>query len=181
MTIDKFIRMRIPEVDRNIILIKSRNLEILHPCVDSFYTLIVDKNRHFLTPSPPHLVHGDIECYIPSHSQLLLLIGGLIGQLKSLLNHTSSHCYHTLSHGLHTRIAQLRNERYFLLLKFMSSKKASKIEEIFTVDSSLCINKCQIDGEGFFNFCGLLRKHELYQSLFVFGLKSSQCIYILMQ
>ena len=34
----------------------------------------------------------------------------------------------------------------------MSSKKASKIEEIFTVDSTLC-SKCQIDGEGFFNFC----------------------------
>ena len=32
------------------------------PCVDSFYTLSVDKNRHFLTPSPPHLVHVVIEC-----------------------------------------------------------------------------------------------------------------------
>ena len=31
----------------------------LPPCVDSFYTLIVD--RHFLTPSPPHLVHVIIE------------------------------------------------------------------------------------------------------------------------
>ena len=30
------------------------------PCVDSFYTLSVDKNRHFLTP-PPHLVHIVIE------------------------------------------------------------------------------------------------------------------------
>ena len=30
--------------------------------VDSFYTLCVDKNRHFLTPSPPHLVHLVIEC-----------------------------------------------------------------------------------------------------------------------
>ena len=28
---------------------------------DSFYTLSVDKNRHFLTPSPPHLVHVVIE------------------------------------------------------------------------------------------------------------------------
>ena len=27
------------------------------PYVDSFYTLSVDKNGHFLTPSPPHLVH----------------------------------------------------------------------------------------------------------------------------
>ena len=32
------------------------------PCVDSFYTLSMDKNRHFLTPSPPHLVHIVIEC-----------------------------------------------------------------------------------------------------------------------
>ena len=31
------------------------------PCVDSFYTLSGDKNRHFLTP-PPHLVHVVIEC-----------------------------------------------------------------------------------------------------------------------
>ena len=30
-------------------------------CVDSFYTLSVDKNGHFLTPSPPHLVHVVIE------------------------------------------------------------------------------------------------------------------------
>ena len=30
-------------------------------CVDSFCTLSVDKNRHFLTPSPPHLVHVVIE------------------------------------------------------------------------------------------------------------------------
>ena len=31
------------------------------PCVDSFYTLSVDENRHFLTPSPPHLAHVVIE------------------------------------------------------------------------------------------------------------------------
>ena len=30
------------------------------PCVDSFYTLSVDKTRHLLTPSP-HLVHVVIE------------------------------------------------------------------------------------------------------------------------
>ena len=45
-------------------------------------------------------------------------------------------------------------------LKFMFSKKATKIDEIFTVDLTLC-SKCQIDGEDFINFCGLLRKHEL--------------------
>ena len=49
------------------------------------------------------------------------------------------------------------------LLKFMFSKKATKFDEIFTVDLTLC-SKCQIDGEDFVNFCGLLRKHKLYQS-----------------
>ena len=48
--------------------------------------------------------------------------------------------------------------RLFLLtsiLKFMFSKKATKIEEIFTVDLTVCM-KCQIDGEDFVTFCGLL-------------------------
>ena len=43
----------------------------------------------------------------------------------------------------------------------MFSMKATKIDEIFTVDLTLC-SKCQIEGEDFFNFCGLLRKQELY-------------------
>ena len=47
------------------------------------------------------------------------------------------------------------------MVKFVFSKKATKIDEIFTVDLTLC-SKCQIDGEDFVNFCGLLRKHELY-------------------
>ena len=42
----------------------------------------------------------------------------------------------------------------------MFSKKATKIEEIFTVDLTLS-SKFQIDGEDFFNFSGLLRKHKL--------------------
>ena len=46
-------------------------------------------------------------------------------------------------------------------LKFMFSKKATKIDEIFTVDLTLC-SKRQIDGEDFVNFRGLLRKYELY-------------------
>ena len=37
----------------------------------------------------------------------------------------------------------------------MFSKKATKINEIFTVDLTLC-SKCQIYGEDFVNFCGLL-------------------------
>jgi hypothetical protein len=47
------------------------------------------------------------------------------------------------------------------MLKFIFSKKATKVEKIFTVFLTLC-SKCQIDGEDFVNFCGLLRKHELY-------------------
>ena len=43
----------------------------------------------------------------------------------------------------------------------MFSKMATKIDEIFTVDLTLC-SKCQINGEDFVNFCGLIRKHELY-------------------
>ena len=43
----------------------------------------------------------------------------------------------------------------------MFFKKATKINEIFTVYLTLC-SKRQIDGEDFVNFCGLLRKHELY-------------------
>ena len=43
----------------------------------------------------------------------------------------------------------------------MFSKKATKNEEVFTVDLTVS-SKCQIDGEDFFKFCGLLRKHELY-------------------
>ena len=39
--------------------------------------------------------------------------------------------------------------------------KATIIDEIFTVDLKLC-SKYQIDGEDFFNFCGLFRKYELY-------------------
>ena len=43
---------------------------------------------------------------------------------------------------------------------FLFSKKATKIDKIFTFDLTLG-SKCQIDGEDFVNFCGLLRKHEL--------------------
>ena len=42
----------------------------------------------------------------------------------------------------------------------MFSKKATKIDEIFTVTVT---TYCQIDGEDFVNFCGLLKKCELYK------------------
>ena len=42
----------------------------------------------------------------------------------------------------------------------MFSKKATKIDEILTIDLTLC-SKRQINGEDFVNFRGLLRKYEL--------------------
>ena len=45
------------------------------------------------------------------------------------------------------------------LKKFMLSKMATKIDKIFNVDLTLC-RKCQIDGEDFVNFYGLLGKHK---------------------
>ena len=59
--------------------------------------------------------------------------------------------------------AQYSTPNFFdqlFLLKLMFSKKATKIDEIFTVDLMLC-SKCQIGSEDLINFCGLLRKHEL--------------------
>ena len=47
------------------------------------------------------------------------------------------------------------------MLEFMFSKNATKIDEIFSTDLTFC-STCQIDGEDFINFCGILRKHELY-------------------
>ena len=43
----------------------------------------------------------------------------------------------------------------------MFPKKATKIDEIFTVDLTFT-KYCQIDGEDFTKFCGLLKKHKLY-------------------
>ena len=42
----------------------------------------------------------------------------------------------------------------------MFSKKATKNDEIFTVNFTVT-TYCQIDGEDFVNFCDLLRKYEL--------------------
>ena len=51
-------------------------------------------------------------------------------------------------------------------------KKATKIDEIFTVDLTLC-SKCQIDGKVFVNFCGLLKKRELYLVILKFLTKNN--------
>ena len=45
----------------------------------------------------------------------------------------------------------------------MLSKKATKIDEIFSANLTSC-SKCQIDDEDFVNFCGLLGKYELEHS-----------------
>ena len=50
---------------------------------------------------------------------------------------------------------QIRSSIDKNVLKFMYSKKATQIDEIFTVDLTLC-SRCQIVGEDFINFCGLL-------------------------
>ena len=42
----------------------------------------------------------------------------------------------------------------------MLSKEATKFFEIITVDLTVT-TYCQIDGEDFVNFCGLLRKRDL--------------------
>ena len=49
----------------------------------------------------------------------------------------------------------------------MFSKKATKIDKIFTVDLTLC-SKRQTDGEDFVNFCGLLRKYKLYKGTLMY-------------
>ena len=62
-------------------------------------------------------------------------------------------------------------------LKFMLSKKATKIDEIFTVN--LTLTTCKIDVEDFVNFCGFLRKYELYRfTLNLFGLQSMDAVTI---
>ena len=55
----------------------------------------------------------------------------------------------------------------------MFSKKATKMDEIFTVDLTLC-GKCQIYGEDFVNFRGLLIKYELYLNTYLLKVSKFQ-------
>ena len=48
-------------------------------------------------------------------------------------------------------------------IKFMFSKKATKMDKIFTANLMVS-TYYQIDSEDFFNFCGLLSKRKLYQT-----------------
>ena len=41
------------------------------------------------------------------------------------------------------------------MLKFMFSKKTTKIDELSTIDLTVC-SKCQMDGEDFFDFVAFL-------------------------
>ena len=49
-------------------------------------------------------------------------------------------------------------------IKFVFSKWVTKIEEIFPINLTLA-TQCQIGGEDFVKFCGLLRKNKLYSAL----------------
>ena len=55
------------------------------------------------------------------------------------------------------------------LVKLMFSKKATKIDKIFTINLTVC-SKCQIDGEDFVKFCGVLRKHKQLVSTYISGI-----------
>ena len=47
-----------------------------------------------------------------------------------------------------------------VFVKFVFSKKVTKFEKIFTLTKY-----CQINGEDIVKYCGLLRKHELYDKI----------------
>ena len=68
--------------------------------------------------------------------------------------------YNLLLATLKVRETRREKIRSVILLKFVFSKKATKFDKLYTVDLTLT-TYCQIDGEDFFNFCGLLRKHKL--------------------
>ena len=55
---------------------------------------------------------------------------------------------------------ELFSNPVFRVIKFVFSKKATKIDEIFIADFTIT-KYCQLDGEDIVNFCGLLRKHGL--------------------
>ena len=55
----------------------------------------------------------------------------------------------------------------------MFFKKATKIDEIFTVDLTVT-TYCQIDGEDFVNFWGLFWKRELYEQMHV----RTKCLFV---
>ena len=65
-----------------------------------------------------------------------------------------------LSGGVFLILPNFSQHTHETFIKFVLSKKATKIDEILTVDLTLT-TQCQIHGEDLVNFCGLLKKHEL--------------------
>ena len=87
--------------------IRGQNFAIVWPpppCVDSFYTLSVDKNRHF-DPLPPHLVHVVIECphtrsYLSANdANAIVFIDAFIGNLatQEYVHSTNYRCWNLKS------------------------------------------------------------------------------------
>ena len=52
------------------------------------------------------------------------------------------------------------------MVKFLFSKKATKIDEIFSVDLTFC-SKCQIGGADFVNVCGTNFNNKAPSDLFL--------------
>ena len=57
------------------------------------------------------------------------------------------------------------NAKFCPIIKVCVLLEATKIDEIFTIDLTVC-SICQIDSEDFVKFCGLLGNHELCQNFF---------------
>ena len=73
--------------------------------------------------------------------------------LKKALEDDSANHENTVTEMRHKHSSEVI---FKLFIEFGYSEKATKIDEIFTVDLTLC-SKCQIDGEDFISLCGPLR------------------------
>jgi hypothetical protein len=97
------------------------------------------KHWHFGPPTPIYFVA--VEKWPKLLCHLYLLVNGF------LIGHMS----------LDGFFGEISTQSF---LKFMFSKKVTKIDEIFTVDLTL-FSECQIDGEDFVNFYGRFKNREL--------------------
>ena len=82
------------------------------------------------------------------------------GNFGSSLKHVTKYNMHYCAINLFPD--QMGGKRNILGEIFMFFKQPTKIEEIFTVHLTLT-TLCQINSEDFVKFCGLLRKHKVYQ------------------
>ena len=107
-------------------------------CVDSFYTLSVDKNRYFLTPSP-HLVHVVIEWPLKRfhvhvyhlHKKRYVRMGGKIVPFIMEVTPARSH----FISGLKSRVLKLT----FFCLKIMIQSCLEFYFEIHRAPSELLL------------------------------------------